>query len=287
MGLNRRIAAKRASVLLASVLGVVPAACVSADIVSIDWGGGGGTGSSSQMGATESAGAIPATNWNSFNGLAAQATPQTLVNSTGAATPATVTWASNNTWNTPTPPAADTPGDLRMMKGYLDTNDFSATAGQTTTITVANLPAAIASTPYSVIVYYDGDNSTNERTIQSVISGATTGNATLYGRDAAGATFAGVYLLGQTPIDPLGGNTALVDSNSAAALLVPAGNFMVFTGLTGSGFTLSATGYVASDNTNRGPVNGIQIVSGNVPEPGAIGLIGLGTGALLARRRRQ
>jgi hypothetical protein len=175
-----------------------------------------------------------------------------------------------------------------MMKGYLDAADFSSTAtpGNTTTVTVAGLPASIASLPYSVIVYYDGDNGTNDRTGRFTIGGATTGNATLYGRDAAGATFGGVYIPGFTPVDPLAGGGS-ADSNAAAALTVPAGNFLLFTGLTGNTFTLSATSYVASDNTNRASVNGIQIVPGNVPEPGSLAFIGLAATGLLARRRRS
>jgi len=156
-------------------------------------------------------------------------------------------------------------------------------------VTVAGLPASITSTPYSVIVYYDGDNGTANRTGKFSISGAATGNTTFYGRDAASSTFSGAYILGQTPVDPLAGGatTTTVDNNSAAALLVPAGNFMIFTGLTGDGFTLSAQSYVTSDGTNRASVNGIQVISGTVPEPTALGFVGLCAGAILGRRRAR
>jgi hypothetical protein len=76
-------------------------------------------------------------------------------------------------------------------------------------------------------------------------------------------------------------------SCAAAALLVPAGNSMLFTGLTGDTFTLSAQSYVASDGTNRASVNGIQVISGTVPEPTAQGLVDLCAGAVLGRRRRR
>lgn len=76
-------------------------------------------------------------------------------------------------------------------------------------------------------------------------------------------------------------------NNATAPLTVPTGNFLFFTGLTGSGFTLSAQSYVTSDNTSRAAVQGIQIVSGTVPEPAGLTLLGLGAAALLGRRRRR
>ena len=53
---------------------------------------------------------------------------------------------------------------------------------------------------------------------------------------------------------------------------------MVFTGLTGDTFNLLAQSSVSSDGTNRSSVQGIQIVSGTVPEPS--GLIVLAAGGL-------
>jgi hypothetical protein len=263
------------------LLGAVAVAAISAtgtraDQIAIDFFGGGGSAASSLMALTETAGVLPQANWNSFSGNV-QATPQALVNSAGAATTATVVWTSNNTWNTPTPPNGD-PGDLKMMKGYLDSSDTSVTS-----VTVTGLPAAIAGGPYSVILYYDGDNGGNNRVGQYSISGAATGNATFWALDAANATFNGLYTQAQSPIDPLVIPGGAIDSNNAAAITVPAGNFMIFTGLTGSGFTLNAQSSVASDTTNRSAVQGIQIVSGNVPEPAGLTVLALGAAALVGR----
>ena len=279
MSISKR-SAKRCAIL-GAVAGIASLSAPGAQAaqIGVDFFGGGGSAASSVMAASESAGVIPQTNWNSFSGNI-QATPQALVDSAGAATGATVVWNSNNTWNAPNvPPVA--PGDLKMMKGYLDAGNFG-TATDTTTVTVANLPASITSAPYSVIVYYDGDNGTANRVGKYSI----TGGVPLYALDAAGSTFSGTYTPGFSPVDPLiGGGSAF--NNGVAALTVPAGNFLFFTGLTGSGFTLSAQSYVTSDGTSRAAVQGIQIVSGTVPEPTGLTLLGLGATAILGRRRRR
>src|SRR5688500_11358598 len=87
--------------------------------ISTDFSGAGGPGTSTAMGAGDVAGAIPLANWNSFTG-ATQATPQGLNDDTGAASGATVSWASNNTWNAFND---NTAGNSRMMMGYIDTTD--------------------------------------------------------------------------------------------------------------------------------------------------------------------
>ena len=69
------------------------------------------------MGAAESAGVVAKANWNNATG-ATRSTPLALKDDTGAATGTTVTWSSNNLWNTP---ITDQVGNRRMMKGYLDT----------------------------------------------------------------------------------------------------------------------------------------------------------------------
>ena len=255
------------------------AECASAQTIGVDFygGGGGGTpGVSTVMGPTETAGTVPAANWNSFTG-ATQATPQALIDSTGASTGATAVWTSNNTWNTPINLGT---GDVKMMKGYLDSSDTS-----TTTVTVANLPAALTSRPYSLILYFDGDNGGNNRVGQYSISGATTGNATYWARDAANTNFSGSFIPAQSTVDPIAGGGA-IDNNATAALTVPAGNMMVFHGLSGSGFTLSAQSSVASDATNRSSIQGFQIMpTALVPEPGCLSVVGLAAIGLLKRRR--
>ena len=251
-----------------------------AQSISVDFyggGGGGSTGVSTQMAPTETAGFVPLANWNSFTG-ASQGTSQPLVDQTGAVSGATINWTSNNTWNTG---AAAGTGNLKMMKGYLDSSDTSITQ-----VNVSNLPASLAAAPFAVVMYYDGDNAGNNRVGKYWVTAGPAGAATYWGRDAANSTFTGTFIQGQSGADPLAGGGA-IDNNAAAALTVPAGNMVIFRGLIGPGFTLWAQSSVASDATNRSAIQGFQIVpDALVPEPGAATLLGIAAAGLLARRRR-
>jgi hypothetical protein len=171
-----------------------------------------------------------------------------------------------------------------MMKGYIDTNDTSVTS-----VTVSGLPEALTAEPYAVILYFDGDNGTQTRVGRYTLSGATSGNTTLWGRDPASTNFNGAYVLGATPIDPLPGATgAGLDNQGTAAGTVPAGNYMLFPEVSGSTFTLSAQASVSSGTTNRAGINGIQIVPMSaVPEPGTLAVVAMGVIGLMMRRRRD
>ncbi|HEY7595385.1 MAG TPA: hypothetical protein VH969_19700, partial [Actinophytocola sp.] len=103
-----------------------------------------------RMSASEVAGAVPISNWNTAAG-AASTTPLALVDATGTATGGTVTWTANSVWMLPT---TDHAGDRRMMKGYLDSTNTS-----TTTVSVARLVPRT----YDVYVYVDGDNRAFDR----------------------------------------------------------------------------------------------------------------------------
>lgn len=59
------------------------------------------------------------------------------------------------------------------------------------------------------------------------------------------------------------------------------GNYVVFTGITGTSFTLNAGG--TAGTALRAPINGFQIIQ--VPEPTSALLVALGSLALLRRRR--
>ena len=108
-------------------------------------------GSGTPMASSEQAGVVAQSNWNTAAG-AARTTPLALVDASGAATPASVTWAGNGGWALP---ITDQPGNLRLMRGYLDTNSSSVT-----TVSVTGLRSAA----YDVYVYVDGDNREYTRT---------------------------------------------------------------------------------------------------------------------------
>jgi hypothetical protein len=211
----------------AATLNVTSASGGSGNAISIDF-----VGEDVAMAATEVAGVVSEPNWNDAGGVSSSS-PLALVDDTGTATTATVTWSANDVWETP---IADQPGNARMMKGYLDTGSST-----TTTVTVAGLPTSAGG--YQVYVYADGDNGSASRTGIYTISGAGITTTTTDLTDAANTNFSGTF----TQAD-----------NST-------GNYVVFT-INAPGFTLSATGGAASDGFPRAPINGIQIVPIN-PTP--------------------
>jgi hypothetical protein len=187
--------------------------------ISIDF-----VGRDTSMSPTEVAGVVPKSNWNEAQGSSGNGFA--LVDETGAPTGATVSWTSSPVWSLP---IADTPGNFRMMSGYLDT------VGQNTTVTVAGLPASAAG--YDVYVYADGDNGGATRTGTYQISGTSITTTSINLVDAANTNFSGTF----------------TQANNSA------GNYVVFSIAT-TGFTLTAIPSTASDGTQRAPVNGMQII---------------------------
>jgi hypothetical protein len=190
--------------------------------ISIDF-----VGLGTAMGSTEQAGVVAKGNWNDAGG-AVRGTPLGLVDETGAATTAGVTWSSDNAWAST---IADQAGNVRMMKGYLDNGNAN-----TTTVSVSGLPGS--SGGYSVYVYAQGTS-----------SGAT--NTGIYQISGAGITTSSVAL---TYNSNFNGTFTQATASSAN------GNYIVFTIPNVTGFQLSAIPSTASTGYKRAPVNGIQIV---------------------------
>jgi hypothetical protein len=208
-------------------------------IVSIDFVGGMPPGDSGVTGtvvmaATESAGVKLAANWNSA--ASNTGTLSSLKLADGTTSSVSVTWttpiASLETSATWSLSWADSPGNVRMMNGYLDPRAVASPA----IVTVSGLASPMNS-GYDVYVYcYEdmtwGDTRTSKYTI-----GSTT------------------HTVKQT-------EPPLVTS-FAGFTLAPeagAGNYVVFRNVTGPGFTLTATPGSSLHSTVRAPVNGIQIV---------------------------
>jgi hypothetical protein len=135
-------------------------------------------------------------------------------------------WHSDNNWKLP---GTATSGNAHMMQGYLDTGHENPT-----TVTVAGLPSSPAG--YDVYVYVDGDNANSRMTgiftitVETYSTGVT---------DARGTNFQGEFR------EAVGGGS---------------GNYLKFSGIRATGFTLKATPGTTSDNVKRAAVNGIQIV---------------------------
>ena len=199
---------------------IVPVTSAARRAISVDFVGS----STSLLGTTESAGAVPRAHWNNAAG-AARSTPLSLVDEIGATTPATITWSASGAWSLPV--TADTP-NRRMMKGYLDTTSTSVT-----TVSVAGL----VSGTYDVLVYADGDNRAYSRSASYAISGSGFTSATRTLTDAASTNF----------------STAFVEANGSS------GNYVRFR-ISGSGFTVRASPTGSVGSTLRAPINAIQIV---------------------------
>jgi hypothetical protein len=211
---------------------------------------------------TGAAGVLNTVIWNNLT--TANGTQNNLnADNLGVSTPtaASVTWSSPNTWSSRgrgeennTAPAGNS---NNLMTGYLDTG---SQGGQGVSIALTGLP--IVSPTYDVYVYIQGG--VNGRGGNYAVAGQTKEHTVT-------GPFTGTFV--EDTIDP--GSTA-------------GSNYLVFHGLTGTSFTLTSDATVAAsgtDLTQRAGINAIEIVA-VVPEPGALAFVGLGAGALLARRRR-
>ena len=178
----------------------------------------------STMAASERAGVVAQSHWNSAAG-AVRTSALALVDASGTTTGAGLTWTSDQGWQTP---IVGAPGNARMMKGYLDTTSTS-----TTTVNVTGLSPRT----YDVYVYIDGANGTSERSGAYTISGAGITTKTITAIDRASTDFSTTF-------------TGATDS---------VGNYVKFT-ITACGFMLNAVPSAAATTTRRAPVNGIQIV---------------------------
>jgi len=184
--------------------------------ISIDFVGGG-----MPMGPTEIAGVFPAAHWNSC--ADASGTLASLVDSDGTASAAAVTWNGGGVWQLP---VADTPGDARMVIGYLDPRT-------TATVAVTGLPARMVASGYDVYVYTNGD----------VPAGITR---------AASYSIEGVTQVVTQPELTSFSGTFIQAMNSGF------GNYVLFRSVTGSSFTLTVR--PVSGTGLRAPINGMQIV---------------------------
>ncbi len=214
---------------LVAAVGAITVTSFGQMVIGLDFVGGQSGASTTSMSRYESAGVVSQSRWNNLTGSSGSGT--TITNSSGATVSGvTVTYSSTNTWADPA--VSDTAGNNRMMRGYLDIN----TNGASTTVTVNGLGNLGY---YDLYVYTAGDG--NNR-----VGKFTVGSQSYWMND--NATFSGTYVRGTGEVDPGSYQNAT------------AGNYMIFSDLTGSSVSLTATGAYAADGVLRAPVNGIQIV---------------------------
>lgn len=200
---------------------------------------GGGAGRPAFMLPEEEAGVIPRSIWNNapnreiFPGDFKEGWLNRLFDDAGALTTARLAWTSNGVFNTGIP---EEPGNNRMMKGYLDTDNSTATH-----VTVYDLPDAFIQNGYDVYVYFDGANGSAARTGLYRID-----QTRILATDAADTNFSGKFV-------------EAVDGSE--------GNYIVFPGLKDERFVLEALAGTSTDGTRRAPVNAIQIVAHAAPAP--------------------
>ena len=109
---------------------------------------------------TDIAGVVPQMNWNNFT-LNNGASVPPIIQDNGAASTATVSWTSPNTWRSGGNSAfAAGSADRKLMSGYLDTLDTSVGG---VSITVNNIDAALRTPAYDVYVYFLGDSNEARR----------------------------------------------------------------------------------------------------------------------------
>jgi hypothetical protein len=192
-------------------------------------------GSNYALTASDRAGIIPQHHWNNApmatNG---NGTLQNLRNAAGEITAVDVTYdfvvRGEEALLNP-----DLGADYRLMRAY--GANVIGTTQTNTTLTISSIPFAI----YDLIIYTDGGNGGADRVSQF----RNAGNS-IFLRDAAWTTFAGIYASG-------GGG-------SDQAKATPAGNYIRINGLTTTSVTLTNNARSASDGFPLSAINAIQIV---------------------------
>lgn len=197
-------------------------------IVSIDF-----VGQGAPMQAVEEAGVVTRPHWISAQGSDGVMTG--LTDETGTPTSMDLDWSALWVWQLQD--VADAPGDVRMMKGYLDPQ-----GADTALIAIRGLPVNPGG--YDVYIYADGDNTLNTRAGLYTIDDGVVAPQTVSITDLANTDFDGTFARNQDG----------------------AGNYAVVH-VTGTSFTLKATPGPATDNTERAPLNGMQIVPSQLAPP--------------------
>ncbi len=211
--------------LNSAVASAAPSAAVRGQVISLNFLGGGAGGTPAPLAFTEIAGQVRAAHWN--NAPLKSGSLPSLLNNWGTWPGASVTWSANVTGSTP---ISETPGDNRLMKGYLINSDTTPV-----TVQVSHLPASFTAAGYDVYVYFD--NAPGEGTKPGKYK---LGSNTLVGSREPNANFSGTFV---------------------QASETTAGNYVLFTNLKSDSFTLTTAPGDANEGVAASPISGLQIVA--------------------------
>lgn len=236
---------------------VVQASASDAATVGINFSNGTAT---YDLAASDVAGVVADDNWNNVGGasLSGNVTTSNLVDGSGIATTLDIT-TTFTTGGRAGPTTSSSPNDKLF-------NRHAWFSGGSETVTIDEISYAT----YDVYVYTGSDTSgADGRTY-----GFTIGSTTIYSAETAGDSFNDVDGF----IQAVGTSHATANSS----------NYVLFSGLTGSSFTLSADA-----SSGRASLDGLQIVEATVvPEPNAMililsGMIGVVVAGTVRRRNRR
>ncbi len=222
------------------------------------------TGGSQTLTATDQPGIIAGANWNNVIG-GGGTTLSSLLDNSGVATAASVTVNSGGTYDAYTVPMTSNAATNKLYSGGLF-GFGNGGANTEVSVTLNSIPYAM----YDVYVYASTDTANNP--VLSSTIGATT---FYYQSDGTFGNSSATSLLLTTSTDPLN------------PTIGPA-QYQLFSGLSGSSFTLTTGGSLTTLISNN--VFGLHIVSTTapVPEPSTVALlVGMSIGGIVLRRKRK
>jgi len=195
------------------------------------------------------AGVSNAVIWNDKVGHSGTGTSLLLDNGgSSAASTATLTWVSNGA-NPQTNTTTNSPSD-RLMNSFLDSGTGSGTSGHPT-LTVSDLDPVFLSEGYDVYVYVNGQGTSFTR------------GGTYIATDNNGASNSwNCGFTCPTYTDAGGFVQDVTQGNTTAPTETPGANYILFTNLTGSSFTIiTSAGAVTGLGSQKTPIAGIEVIA--------------------------